>query len=201
MQILGIEYLDKGKYIVSFDCEEEILLYRSEIKELDLEEGSFINSEKYNDILNIVSKRATKRAMHILEKRDKTEKQLRDKLKEGKYPDSAIDKAIDYVKSFRYLDDSRYAYNYISYRIESKSRANIIGALVVKGINKDLASEIYDELYDPSYTSDQIEKHLVKKKYFEADERQKQNRIIQSIMRKGFSYNDISKIISKHENF
>ena len=54
-------------------------------------------------------------AMNLLTARDYTEKQLRDKLNKREYSSDEIQAAIDYVKSFHYVDDIRYAENYLEY--------------------------------------------------------------------------------------
>ena len=42
-----------------------------------------------------------------------TEKKLRQKLVEGKYPEDIIDIALAYVKSYGYIDDEAYARDYM----------------------------------------------------------------------------------------
>lgn len=197
MLISEIKYLDKGKYSVILDNDEEILLYRSEIKDLGLEEGFALTEELYEHIIvDVLGLRAKKRAMHILEKRDKTEKQLRDKLNENHYPQKSIDIAIDYVKSFKYLDDERYCYNYISYRIEKKSFQKLKAELMTKGISKELIDETYEELYQSSYTENQIRDLLQKKRYNDySDDKDKRRKIIQSILRKGYTFSQIKAVI------
>lgn len=197
MLISEIKYLDKGKYSVILDNDEEILLYRSEIKDLGLEEGFALTEELYEHIIvDVLGLRAKKRAMHILEKRDKTEKQLRDKLKENHYPQKSIDIAIDYVKSFKYLDDERYCYNYISYRIEKKSFQKLKAELMTKGISKELIDETYEELYQSSYTENQIRDLLQKKRYNDySHDKDKRRKIIQSILRKGYTFSQIKAVI------
>ncbi|MCR5272228.1 MAG: recombination regulator RecX [Lachnospiraceae bacterium] len=197
MTVCEIIYLEKGKYRVVFDRADELIMYRSELKESCLEEGGFLSDDKYDDLIcNVIGKRATKRAMHILEKRDKTEKQLRDKLKENSYPDKSIDIAIDYVKSFGYLDDERYCYNYISYRIEKQSAYKLKSALLLKGIDKTIIESVYEELNDSSYAVEQIASLLEKKHFFDyINDSDKKNKIIQSIMRKGYGYSQILDVI------
>ena len=74
-----------------------------------------------------LSKRAKLRCMHLLERRDYTEKQLRDKLRLGKtqYPPEIIDEAIAYVKAYHYVDDARYARQYVECMKVKKSRRQI----------------------------------------------------------------------------
>ncbi len=84
---------------------------------------------------------AKKKAMRLLEYADRTEKQLRDKLKEGEFPPSAIDAAIEYVKAFHYLDDRRYAENYVRGHAGRKSRYELKQELRLRGVSDAYAEE------------------------------------------------------------
>ena len=42
-----------------------------------------------------------------------TERQLRDKLRQGEYPQDVIEEAVAYVKSYGYVDDRKYYLRYL----------------------------------------------------------------------------------------
>ena len=90
-------------------------------------------------------KRAKLRAMDILTHRDKTEKELREKLSSDGYEPKEVDAALDYVRSYGYIDDERYARSYVSYRAEKKGRLILKSELTGRGIDPDLADRILDE--------------------------------------------------------
>ena len=114
LQVMSVVPLEKGKARIRFDDGTEVVLYKGEIRKLGIEEGCVVTEAVYDKILNeILGKRAIKRAMHLLEKQDRTERQLYDKLKQNGYPESCIESAIAYVKSYHYIDDVRYARSYI----------------------------------------------------------------------------------------
>ena len=75
--------------------------------------------------------------MNLLSYSDKTEYLLREKLKEGGFPPSVIDDAIEYVKSFHYIDDLRYAGNFIRCHGDSKSIREMKEKLREKGVSKE----------------------------------------------------------------
>ena len=91
--------------------------------------------------MEVILKRAKLRAMHLLEDMDRTEASLREKLRQGLYPQNMIDMAIEYVKSFGYLNDARYAENFIRSRQNSKSRKEIQAALLQKGVSSELIGQ------------------------------------------------------------
>ena len=88
-------------------------------------------------------KKARRKAMLLLEHMDRTEKGLSDRLRQAGFSREAAEDAMEYVKSYGYIDDLRYAQNYISYRIHTKSRQKILMELQQKGIDKATAQEAW----------------------------------------------------------
>ena len=123
MTVTKIETVTKTKYRIYLDGQITFLLYKGELSRYCLGEGVQITREQYQEILDsILVKRAKLRAMHLLNTMGRTEQQLRDKLQAGEYPPEVIDKAVDYVKSFGYINDLEYARNFILGRKSRKSR-------------------------------------------------------------------------------
>ena len=189
-----IEAVGKGRYRVKFDTGVTCLLYRKEMSSFSIEKGKEITAQQYQELLEeVVGKRAKKRALHLLEQMDRTEKQLRDKLLANEYPQSCIDGAIAYVKGFHYLDDSRYASNYVRFSQEKMSRVQMKQKLMQKGI----ASSVIADAIEEAYVADEMEQimALLRKRKFvpeKADEKEFQ-RTYQYVMRRGFKSSDILK--------
>ena len=189
-----IEAVGKGRYRVQFDTGVTCLLYRKEMSSFSIEKGKKITAQQYQELLEeVVGKRAKKRALHLLEQMDRTEKQLRDKLLANESPQSCIDGAIAYVKGFHYLDDSRYASNYVRFSQEKMSRVQMKQKLMQKGI----ASSVIADAIEEGYVADEMEQimALLQKRKFvpeEADEKEFQ-RTYKYVMRRGFKSSDILK--------
>lgn len=99
-----------------------------------LQEGQTVDEALYQELFyEVVGKRVKKRALALLEKMDRTEQGLYRKLAESEYPEELILDAIEYVKKYHYIDDMRYARNYISYRQGSKSRRRLQQELMPEG--------------------------------------------------------------------
>ena len=200
MVVSEIKELDKKRSKIYLDGEFAFVLYKGEFREYKVKEGEELDEACYRQIMEeLLPKRCKLRAMNLLQKKDYTERQLRDKLAEGLYPSDIVDEAIDYVKSYRYLDDDRYARDYITYHMETRSKARITQDLMGKGISKDRITGIMEELYaedDGEVELDQIRKLLEKKHYDpeECDFAQKQ-KLMALLMRKGFSMDTIRKAI------
>ena len=80
---------------------------------------------------------AVNRALYILEHTDKSEADLRRKLKEGGYPEDIIGRALEYVRSYHYIDDERFALNYIRTHAAAISRRELVNKLLQKGISRE----------------------------------------------------------------
>ena len=142
-----------------------------------------------------MQKRATLRCMHLLEKRDYTEKELRRKLTTGKtvYTEEQINGALDYVKGFHYVDDGRYACKYIEAMQSRKSRRQIEQELYQKGIDRNLVQEAFEETGEIP-EEEQIARWMEKRGYHpeEADLKEKQ-KMYAFLARKGFRPENIQR--------
>lgn len=206
MTITDIVELDKKRCKIFIDGEFAFVLYKGELREYDIKSGNEISESVYESINSeVLSKRAKLRAMNLLQKKDYTEKQLRDKLQEGLYSQELIDEAIDYVKSYRYLDDERFARDYITYHMEMRSRNRILQDLTGKGISKDVIISIMDELYSESeeatgdIEAEQINKLLIKKHFDNDMDYKDKQKIMAFLVRRGYTMDSIRRAMDEFE--
>ena len=90
---------------VYLDNDIDFLLYKSEVRKLNLEESVNIEETQYQIIIDILYKRARERALYILDDAYKTKKQIVDKLKAGCYPEFIIDRVIEYLTEYDLIND------------------------------------------------------------------------------------------------
>ncbi len=124
MVVTKVEMLTKIKYKVYLDEEIRLGVYRANCRNYRIVEGTlFGGGYGTGEILQkVICKRAKLRAMHLLEDMVRSESALREKLRQGFVPAEAVEAAISYVKSFGYLDDARYAENFVQSRKASKEQ-------------------------------------------------------------------------------
>lgn len=203
MKISDIVELDKKRDKIYIDGEFAFVLYKGELRDYGIRKDGFLTEEDFLEISNVLlPKRATKRAMNLLLKKDYTEKKLRDKLSEGLYPKESIDSAIEYVKSYHYLDDERFARDYITYHMTLRSKNRIIQDLSAKGINKDSFMPIIDELYseeESDVETEQIRKLLEKKHYDKGMDFKEKQKIMAFLLRRGYSMPLIKRVMDYEE--
>lgn len=209
VQIREVTYADKGRVCVSFENGVTFMLYRSEIRGLTLPEqklllrqGGYLPWTTYQKLLTgVIGLRAKKRAMFLLEKMDRTEKQLYDKLKQNGYPEECIAAAIDYVKQYHYIDDLRYAKRYVRCYQDKKSRQRLKLDLMQKGADRDIIEQALEEEFESDERA-KIRALLEKRRYDYADaDRREQQRTYQFLMRRGYKSSDILAVLKTGEAF
>ena len=137
---------DKKKVYVDPGIREGIYLYPGEIKKLKLLEGSMLEEDEFERIrLQYALPRAKHRAIAILAKRDKTEKELRDKLQQSLIDTKTLEETISYVRTCGYVDDLQYARDYIYFKKGRKSFLQIKMELQKKGISSQVLETVFEE--------------------------------------------------------
>ena len=199
MIVTQITELSKSRCKVYIEQEFAFVLYKGELRLYHVAEGKEIAENDYKEIMNVVlPKRAKLRAMNLLQKKAYTEKQLQDKLKEGWYPQVIIDEAITYVKSFHYVDDLRYATDYITCYEGRKSLKKIEQELIQKGIAKGVLQEAIRNWEENGGEQDEmvmIQALLEKKHYSSECDMKEKRRVYAFLLRKGYSPERIQEAI------
>lgn len=200
MTVEQLTTLPRGRYRVTMEDSTIFVLYRSELAKLHLREGDDVSEENLRRIREeMLPQRAKKRVMNLLERRDYTAAGLREKLREGFYPEACIEEAIAYAASYGYVDDARYAEDYIRYHMEDRSRIRIEQDLVRKGISMTLISGIFEKLASEGTTQDEegMIRILLQKKNFDKNTatRQEKQRMYAFLSRRGFHAETISRAL------
>ena len=201
MVVTKVEMMTKIKYKVYLDEQFAFVLYKGELSHYRISEGALLEEETVQEILQkVICKRAKLRAMHLLEDMDRSEAALREKLVQGLYPEEAVEAAISYVRSFGYLDDARYAMNFVQSRKSSKSRREILYQLCQKGISKETAKEAVEAGFDQEDETDAIRRILEKKRVDPGTATpQQMQKLYGHLARKGFRYEDIRQVIQNYD--
>lgn len=200
MLVTQISEVSKSRSRIFLDGQFAFILYKGELRQFQIKEGQELNEECYRQIMTeILPKRAKLRSMNLLQSRDYTRKQLEDKLKQGEYPQECIEEALSYVESYGYIDDRRYAGDYIEYHIQNKSRMRIETDLMRRGISKEVIHRAFEVLGDMGVVQDEaalIRDLLNKKKYCaHTATKQEQQKMYGFLYRKGFSSEAISRAL------
>lgn len=201
--VTKVEPLTKTKFKVYLDGGFAFVLYKGELSRFGIREGVEIPEETVEKIrTEVILKRAKLRAMHLLTDMDRTEAALREKLRQGLYPEDAVEGAVRYVKSFGYLNDARYAENFVRSRRDSKSRKEIQALLQQKGVPAEQIQAAFEACYDEKdgHGEQEAIRKLLKKKRFspEACDEPGMQKIYGYLARKGFRYDAVRQVIQNY---
>lgn len=202
MKVTKLEAVTKMKWKVELDGQFAFVLYKKELSRFGIEQDGELSEELYEQIKKeVVLKRAKLRAMHLLTDMARTESQLRDKLKRNMYPDDVIAQAIDYVKSFGYINDDQYTENFILSKMETKSRKEIYALLLKKGLSSEQIDRAFEICYEKGGEQEAI-RQLIRKRRVDIlhASDQELHKLYGYLARKGFQYDDIRQVIQNYED-
>ena len=200
MIVTDIVELTKSKSRVFLDGEFAFVLYKGELRLYHVAKGNELAESDYEEITRVLlPKRAKKRSLMLLQKKDYTEEELRGKLVKGEYPAETIEEALAYVKSYRYIDDYRYCTSYISCYGDKWSKQQMMSKLLAKGVDKNTIQRAYEEVGKKGdlESEEELIYAILQKKHFDtetADIKSRQ-KMYRHLIYKGFSSEKISKFL------
>ncbi|MDO4518870.1 MAG: regulatory protein RecX [Eubacteriales bacterium] len=145
-------------------------------------------------------KNARRKAMHLLEVMSRTEKGLSDRLRQAGFSEEAVIDAVEYVKSYGYIDDQRYAYSYLSGSADYKSKRKMFQELQRKGVSGEIISNVWEEFQEINDISERevLKKTILKKCEPESELSEKEMRRLYGFLaRRGFAFEDISAVLNE----
>lgn len=137
---------------------------------------------------------AKKKAMSLLKYMDRTEWQLRDKLAAKGFSEEAVEGAVDYVKSFHYLDDYRYAVHFVELHYEQRSRQRMRQDLYQRHVPEEYIDLALDSICENDDVALQEALRKITKGETEYSYEEKQ-KIAGKLYRKGFRLGDIKRVL------
>lgn len=138
--------------------------------------------------------KALSAALWYLSRKSRTVLELRKKLEYREFDVEEIETAIVKLIDINFLDDAKYAKNFIERSTRAKGKSRIKRELILKGVPKDIVdAEI--ELIDQDQSLESVFE-LAHKKYKSLNNLTKEkiyNRLISFLIRRGFSYDEAKK--------
>lgn len=179
----------------TFACSTELVYYNG------LKKGMEVQIDKLKEIIkedNYI--KGKNKALKYIEKSIKTEAQIREMLIKKEYEEEVIDRILDFLKDYDFVNDERYVKAFIKAKIKENGKNKIKFSLIKKGINQELIKESLSSVNSEEELL--VATQLAQKK---ADtlcknEKEKQ-KILQKInvflINKGFNYSIINEVIPK----
>ncbi len=144
------------------------------------------------------SKPAVTKAMNLLLYRPRTEKELRDRLEREGFQKEEADCAVAYVSYFGYLNDWKYAENYVLSGGSGKSRAVLRSELSRKGVGEGPIEAAMELLETDDRT---VAEQLLRKRYGEPHpmEEKELRRAAGFLGRRGFASSVVWGVLREYQ--
>ena len=197
MTVTAIESVTRHKMRVSLDGEPAFVFTDREIREWNLTEEMEFDRAEEEALVQYVCREAARTAMNLLVKRDYAQAELYRKLRERGYSEYFARQGIAYVSSYHYLDDERYARQMIGSRKDTMSRKMMVSRMRQKGLSDEVIQEAMEEAdwTDEMGLTREIRRRFSSAEQIESLTDKDRQKLIQSLMRKGYGYSDIQHVI------
>ncbi len=142
-------------------------------------------------------------ALKLIAIKDRTDKEIRTKLKEKNYDELQIEEAVEFLANYGYINDSRYAEHFTNDAINLKKwgKARIRTELLRKGVDRDIVERTLEEAFseaDPDRLFSQMESRFGNADFSNMKER---TRIFNFYLRRGYSPEEIKGAMNKMSSF
>lgn len=202
-KITKIEIQKRNKERVNLFLDHEYAFSLS--AELVYKEGLKVNAEIDSEKLKILAEsesfiRCKESALRIIERSYKTEKEMRDKLRLKEYEDNSINKTIEFLKEYNFINDSNYAKAFISDKLSSAGSQKIKYALTQKGICKEIIDEELSKLNKDNEKNTAF--NIAKKKFDILKKKENDNykisgKLYRYLVSKGYGYDVINDVVKE----
>ena len=192
MTVTAIESVTRHKMRVSLDGEPAFVFTDREIREWNLTEEMEFDRAEEEALVQYVCREAARTAMNLLVYR---------KLRERGYSEYCARQGIAYVSSYHYLDDERYARQMIGRYKGTASRKMMMNKMKQKGLSDDVIREVMEasEWTDEMGITRELHRRFSSAEQIEEMADKERQKLIQSLMRKGYGYGDITHVMRYFE--
>ena len=135
--------------------------------------------------------------------KDRTEKEIRTKLKEKNFDENTIEEEIEFLSNYGYLNDKRYAehFTYDAINIKKWGKSRIRTELLRRGVERDIADEAIEEAFSEA-DDDRLYTEMEKKfKNSDFSNMKERTRIFNFYLRRGFSPEEIKGAMNRMSSF
>lgn len=191
---MKITKLEKKKklYLMELDSQQKYYITEDTIVRFMLSRDKIITQQEFDKIQAFAQFSYGKNlALYHLSFKARTEKEVREYLKKYDIDENIISQVIANLKEDKWINDSQYAYAIINANQLSGDKGPYVltQKLAQKGISKSIIENILKEV-DFSEVSQRVANKLLKKYEGKLPTRALQDKIMQNLTNKGFSYAD-----------
>ena len=191
---MKITKLEKKKrlYLLELDSDKSCYITEDTIVRFMLTKGKEISAEELTEIKSFAQFSYSKNlALYHLSFKARTEKEVRDYLAKHEIDEKIIPKVIQSLKNDNWINDRQYAQAIINSNQLSGDKGSymLMQKISQKGVAKSIIQEVLQE-FDMTEVAERTAEKLLKKYQGKLPARALQDKIIQSLTNKGFSYTE-----------
>ena len=191
---MKITKLEKKKrlYLLELDSDQTCYITEDTIVRFLLTKDKEISPEEFTEIQTFAQFSYGKNlALYHLSFKARTEKEIRDYLVKHEIDEKIIPQVIQSLKDDNWINDHQYAYAIINSNQLSGDKGSymLIQKISQKGVSKSIIQEVLQE-FDMMEVAERTAEKLLKKYQGKLPARALQDKIIQSLTNKGFSYSE-----------
>ena len=182
-----------GEYAFSASAE---IVYKEKIKSnMEVDE---IRLEKIISEANYLKCKET--SLRIITRSYKTESEMENRLFEKGYDKKEIDRTMEFLKEYKFIDNRAYAEMYVKDRLRSQGIQKIKYALLRKGIDEEEIEEVLNHVDRNSEEEVGVQlaikkyKQLIKK---EEDIQKRKNKLGMYLASRGYEYSLVKEIVKE----
>ncbi|WP_346938311.1 recombination regulator RecX [uncultured Clostridium sp.] len=181
----------------AFGCSSELVYYHN------LAKGKEINVEELKKVVvedNYLT--AKTKTLKYIERALKSEFQVREFLQKKEYEDNVIDRVIEFLKEYKFIDDEYYAKAFVTQNIRIEGKGNIKYKLIKKGISEDMINSTLSEI--SSEDEEAVALKLAEKKLKvlcknEGNINKIKSKLNTFLISKGYNFDTIKSVVNKLE--
>jgi regulatory protein len=196
---IEVQKKNKDRCSIFIDGKFKFGLDKNLTVQYGLFEGAEISQEEINKILHQAEKtKIMNRAFKILHYRQRTVKEIRNRLVRIGFNDLIINEVIDELIADRTLDDERFARAFVNDHTNLKLKGNyfITRELTKKGITQETISRLLAGRDEEQLITEYIEK---KARTLNVDEQKDRQKLVRRLLNRGFTPDLVYGIIKKKE--
>lgn len=202
MLITGIEPRRKSFVQLYIDGESAVKIDKETLLKSKFRLGTEIDDEELHDLIKKSdARRAHEKALYLLEHRNHSKKELENKIARTAASREAAKAAAEHMQEIGLLDDEKFARDFAEMLFNRKKYGSrrVKQELYLKGIDRDIISEILEEYADEDDAEEKIHS-VLERRYpdFNEDEKVKR-RAVAALQRLGYGFDEIRRAMQSFE--
>ncbi len=184
----------KNVFVIAIDTGEYFDIYDEYIVMSRLKVGKEISEEELKQIaIESMEKIANQYCLQTLTKGMKTKKELFDKLLQKNITEDVATIVLKKLENYGYINDNAYAELYISIAKDKKGIYAIKRELELKGIDKELIEELFENREDDFEVASKIAEKYMRNK---ENTYKNKSKLYAHLVSKGFGYDTINALLN-----